>query len=1037
MAESRNYRTLIRDRVLSANIHLVSLLRTSARRCLILFLCLCFNVSHADTDGPVVMEKGKLKLLVPIMNHVTWPDEASSEYFTVGLYGKDEKLESLLKRELKKLTIRGKPLRVRTFETTFEARSAHVLMVSRAENPNVPDIVRRLNKNPTLVVTDASPDKREVMINFIYKEGSRLSFEVNRTNIIYTGLQLSKDILVFGGTKLDIAALHKETEDELRRAVSAVKNQQKVLLSQETKLADQQKELLKQGERIAEKESELRILERNIFAIQSTLQKSEQALEHNQASLSEKESVLAEKEESINRYSSNIEKNLARLAQLQEQINERESLINDKDRVLSKQGVKIKSQQTFLMVAGAMLSLVLILIIIIFASYRSKHKANQMLEQKTLDLEATMEELHSAQEALISSKHVVSDHLNSIATFVDNLGIDREYAPLTLRAETGEESTDSRLTLIVNGINETSKALISDHRKLSNAEHELRAKKDQLEALVKEINELNTELEFKVRERTRELEAANIQLQKMAEAKGQFLSSMSHEIRTPLNGVLGMVELLKDTEINSQQERYLDTIHTSGEVLLGVINDILDFSKIEAGKMTIENIDYNLEKLVFGCGNIFAMRSAVGIAFIVDVSENTPILVKGDPTRIRQVLLNLLSNAFKFTERGQIRLQASEAEPTGSADNPQRWIRISVSDTGTGLSEEHCSNIFDAFTQADTSTTRRFGGTGLGLAISQRLSSLMEGSLSVESELGVGSTFSLTLPLIESDVFTTTRDQTLKNHSILFVCIPDDQLPLVDHAKTWGMTVHMTHSIEASHKFLDSSHTDIIVLPEHIDEHPGLILASEISRGANAAPVLLLSNHSAPLPSEEIAKSDIVDVLQVPLAPSLFRDTLIKHVCGQSPDAGKVRDAANKKKDLQYSNMKVLVAEDNPVNQMVIKGFLARMGITPELANNGIEAVDHYRQQLQNSEARPPFDLILMDCEMPELDGLEATRQIRTLEATDKIEHTNIVALTAHAMDEHRKKAMAAGMDGHLAKPLKREALEDLLSQLNILTNAS
>ncbi len=947
----------------------------------------------------VTLEEGKARMLVAIMNNTTWPQEAQLRAFTVGLHGRDPELQQALEQKFAELTIRGKEVRVAKYDSLFEARSAQVLILADNKKDRLLDANRLLRQSRTLIITDSHEDKRSVMVNFTHPSPTRLSFEINRSNIVYEGLTLSKEILLFGGTELDVAKLYKETEAQLQQAVITAQKQQEELRAQQELLSKQEQE-------ITGKERELKKLEKSLKGIKDNLLQSEQRLESNAARLAEKERVLADKEASIAHYSDQIQENQTRLAAQMSQLQTQEQLIAEKNDVLSQQVSVIRNQQFILLAAGAVIILVIVLIIIIYRSYRDKQRANLALERKTEALQTTMRELNQTQVDLLESKALVANHLSSIARFVGTLDFGESYSPLVLEAKTGEASTDEELQSIVKGINVTSKALVDDHQALIKAEQKL--------------NELNINLEAKVKERTAQLEEANAKLVQVTEAKSQFLSTMSHEIRTPLNGVLGMVELLKDTPLTAQQERYLDTVHTSGEVLLSVINDILDFSKIEAGKMPIESVDFDLEKLVFGCADIFSLRSTPDLAFIVDVPHEVSHKLKGDPTRIRQVVLNLLSNAFKFTERGEIRLIAEEL-----TRNDERWYRISVSDTGTGLSREQCDAIFSAFAQADTSTTRRYGGTGLGLAISQRLANLMGGELSVESEQGLGSTFSLTLPLIESDRAADAAPNPLRGHSLLIVSPATEQLSLIAHTKAWGMDVRVTRSAAETREQLTKALPDILILAEHIDGEPGLLFAEELLENPNCPPLLLFCSAAAPIPPEQLTGSGVNGVLQLPMAPSRLLENLAKQL-KRAPEESALETSGDKKAS-QYSSLNVLVAEDNLVNQMVIKGLLGKYGITPEIANNGLEAVSQFRSRHNNNE--DPYDIILMDCEMPELDGLAATQQIRQMENQSGDRHIPIVALTAHAMDEHRQKVLSAGMDAHLAKPLKPDALERVLSK--------
>jgi signal transduction histidine kinase/CheY-like chemotaxis protein len=976
-----------------------------SRFCLGALLLLLLNLAAPSTFATTIPE-GKVQMVNAIMMNMRWPGEERFGEFIVGMYGRDPELMRVLQRDLGKYSVRGKRLRAVQYQSLYAAREAHVLLMSNSKNDRLFDANRLLRQSGTLIITDDHDDRGSVMINFVYPSSNRLSFELNRSNVIYEGLQLSKEILLFGGTELDVAELYRETEAKLQKVVTQARKQQE-------KLRAQQELLGKQEKKIVDKERELGALEKNLGEIQSNLNQSEQRLATNIAKLSakeallqEKEAILAEKEASIEGYSQKIEQNQTLLAAQLQQLQMQEQSIAEKNAVLNEQVGVIRNQQFILVAAGGVILLVIALVSLIYRNYRAKNRANLMLERKTQALQDTMGELSRAQSQLLESKAMVAKHLSSIADFARNLDFEDNYTPLALEANTGEASTDEVLQIIVDGINNTSRTLMEDHKKLVQAEHEL--------------NELNSMLEQKVRNRTAQLQEANEKLVQLTEAKSQFLSTMSHEIRTPLNGVLGMVELLKDTSLTAQQGRYLETIHTSGEVLLSVINDILDFSKIEAGKMTIEKVEFDLEQLIYGCADIFALRTHDDLTFATHIPPSLNTRLKGDPTRIRQVVLNLLSNAFKFTESGEIRLFAGEVE----CENGESRFHISVKDTGTGLSPEQCRNIFSAFTQADTSTTRRYGGTGLGLAISQRLAALMGGELHVKSKLGQGSTFSLTLPMVEVEEATEVFSQPLKGHNLLLLDPTGEHELLLEHVDAWGMHSEITRNAADTVSRMQNHPMHLILLSEQVGDQSGLEVARALRQHVSCPPLMLLS--SSPMSPQMLKDSGLAGVMETPLAPSRLHNVLMQQFLN-IPKTVAASEATVADKSSRFGNLRVLVAEDNQVNQMVIKGLLKKFGITPVIANNGIEALTSYEESLET--VPHGFDIILMDCEMPEMDGLEATRRIREIEHDNAENYTPIVALTAHAMDEHRQQVINAGMDAHLAKPLKADALEQTLEK--------
>ena len=879
-----------------------------------------FSISALAAKSPSVSrEKGKATFIYNIFRNLHWPEEEQLDHLKIGLYGKDSELMRELKVIFSRRQVRGKRVELIQMSDLKAARSLQVLIVTVPYNRYVNEIATKLRRSQTLLITEDVDDKRNVMINFISPSANLLAFEVNRSSIVYEGITLSKDILLFGGTELDIAVIHKETEAELAKAISAVQKQreemaaqQGLLEAQSLTIVAQKKDIDEQHARLAELEGRIKqqreqisIREIELFRLEESVNLIREALNESEGVLSERESVLAKKEADINTYSARIRENLNKLNLQKREIKEQEKLIVEKNAVLSQQVHTIKNQQFILIAAVIVLLTFLALVVGIFKSAQAKHRVNKKLKHKT-----------------------------------------------------------------------------------------------------------------------HELEAVNEKLLQVSEAKSQFVSAMSHEIRTPLNGVLGMVELLQDTPVNEQQRHYLNTVHSSGEMLLGVINDILDYSKIEAGKMPIESIEFDLEKLIFDCAMVFAHRMSAELSFIADIDGATPRHLMGDPTRIRQILLNLLSNAFKFTSAGEIGLRAQTSTPVGA----QAQYSITVSDSGVGLSKEQCDKIFNAFTQADSSTTRRYGGTGLGLVISMRLAKLMGGSITVSSELGVGSSFTLSLPQTLSAQVESAPDLLLAGLGLLIV---DSNLSrrqvLYGHTSSWHMKVTVADTLASMRQVLEELTPAVIIIAESLEHRDGLSLAVELARELKGTKVILQSSIVAPVEEERLSDMGIAAVLEMPVAPSLLRKTLLRLLRADVPvKASATVEKAGERK--QYRNARVLVVEDNAVNQIVIKGMLAKVGIEPEVANNGLEAVNCYREKCAANGGAGPYDIILMDCEMPVLDGLDATRQIREFESLENKDRVAIVALTAHAMDGHKQNTLEAGMDEHLTKPLNFGELQKVLS---------
>ncbi|NRB39359.1 MAG: response regulator [Pseudomonadales bacterium] len=603
---------------------------------------------------------------------------------------------------------------------------------------------------------------------------------------------------------------------------------------------------------------------------------------------------------------------------------------------------------------------------------------------------------------------LLTRHIQYISRFTSNLTVSNLDQNLLLQRSKSSYKSRDELDILSEAINKMRIHLREDINQRQKVEYELNLEK---------------QATFKLEQQQKITEAAN-------KAKGEFLAAMSHEIRTPMNGVMGMLDMLADSSLTQDQHYYLDMAITSSDSLRFIIDDILDYSKLDAGKMRLESIQFDLVNLITEClQSIFIAAQKNNITLFADINYGTPTLLVGDPYRLKQVLINLLGNAVKFTESGHICITAEDIteqhlkKKTGSACR----IKLSVNDTGIGIEEDKQRLLFSPFTQADQSTTRRFGGSGLGLAICKQIVHLMQGEIQFNSQVNQGSHFHLSLPFTASS--TGPIEETLNEFLHPPVSLKPSVLLISDnaflsdclskHLNNTHSAIHLAANNDASINMAieNKSYSDIIIDYSQQGFVQAPQLTTLLSHLKSPSPLHLICT---PTESFSAEQCKILN-LELHFHPLTSLDIYQFILAGKDSKKPKEdSDSTEMEKYDDFSFLSVLVVDDNEINRMVAKGFLQRLSISPSLSESGEQTLEMIEKQLT-------FDIIFMDCEMPGLDGFETTERIRQNEEKKGITRSYIVALTANVLQQHKEQAKAAGMDSFLAKPLKNDALKQCI----------
>ena len=872
-------------------------------------------------------EQIQVALLLEFIRHIEWPNQARFKQINIAVVGVDKAMEGELIHAFKQVKVHGLSLKYQSFnpKIKFNTATIQVLYIGKLGHVYVAPLASQFRRTETLLITNGSDLRREFMLNILYKEGQRLSFEINRSNIVFEHLKIDNDLTLLGGTELDVAELFRETQ----RGLKGLKSQ-----------------LLK-------KEQSLRRLESVLKTSQVTLDKNNQRLAQQQQEMITQRELLQQQKDALQEKNSELSLGHTQLNKLSGELIAAAKLLLDKQHSLKK-------------------------------------------NQSTLD--ASVLDLHQKEQKVANLSTIIQQNnqiLEQQNTALLDQGVEIDQQTQTISRQ--------RLFLLLGGL-----AIAGFIFFVS---------------IILKVNQARKRAMLAAENAQHASDEAN-------KAKSLFLAKMSHEIRTPMSGVLGMSALLNELNLSKEQQQCNDVITASGQTLLSVINDILDYSKIEAGKMTLENISFNIESLLWEVMKMFRIQAQEkNLPLMADIALDVPKQVIGDPTRLRQILINLIGNAFKFTEKGEILIVVQPVV------NAAPLLQFSVYDTGIGLNDEQQGKLFNAFSQADSSTTRKHGGTGLGLSICKQLAELMGGSIHLSSEKGQGSHFWVELALKADNkplLHEKTAKEKLQGRKIILI---DDNVTYRNLLKKFchrvGIDVFTFPSANEALEHMQahyktSSSYDLLISDLNMPQMSGLQLAHKLFTMPrfNKLPMVLMTASAIPPRAEELQNTHIIKAVEKPLVEREFialLDDVFSHHSKPDQTDGHGDQQINTMIAKLTQPLHILVAEDNAVIRAVMKGILKKCQQKADYADNGLKALKWVQQAEQD------YDVIFMDCEMPEMDGLTACKEIRLWEKAQHKPAVKIIALTAHVLPEQVVKCKESGMDEFMIKPVDVTTLYHML----------
>ena len=994
------------------------------------------------------------------MQNVVWDSDDDISELVIVLYGDDEALYEELSLSLADLTIRGKQLQISLVNELEQIGNVHVLVISESENEQLESIAATVRRTNTLLITNRSPQNRSIMINFLNPEPGRISFEINRSNIVYEGLSLSNGILLLGGTELDIAELYREMETSLLEMRNSIQEQVTIndQLALQTRAQEQDiqahvveiqqfedrelqliAELATYNLQITESEESLRNMQIQQGELNATLQERQRDLELALNNLLQRRAEVMENEAQLLIFQVEMASNSEILEQQIEAIREQQENIDRQNDIMQELGTTVENQRSLLTFITLLLLAFAFLLVIVFLGNRKLREMGHVLQDSNSDLLKSKEEAESASVIAQSTVQNMSQGILMVDgegdvliyndAFLEYLNISKEQAQSIktgvelgsfVSSNIGEEGTHRSKQWAEEGGVAAYEYVTPDGKFLDVRQNPLSEG-----GFVRTYTDITEQKLFE-----EELRIAKREAESATEAKSSFLASMSHEIRTPMNGVIGMVELLGQSRLNGKQKQMLQTIRDSGQSLLTIINDILDFSKIESGKLTLETIPMSLVDVVEGAiQSLAAIATEKGLRLISYIDPELPQFVIGDPVRVRQIIINLTGNAIKFTEEGMVVVKAEESD---SRVDDKLTIRLSVRDQGIGISEEDQANLFQAFSQVEVSTTRQFGGTGLGLNICKMLTDLMGGEIGVNSKTGEGAEFYTIIPFgISEQKHEELGTVDLSSFRILLVNNnPIEQTIFTNYLEYWQISVDLTDNIESTLDQCLSANRkgatyDVVIFGPQWSRDE-LFAISEASRAASPKTqfIFLLPRTRHRMRQEDKKRGIFLDV------NSLRRAELISAIAVavgvESPEAQYREVVENMKANVKALTVAeareqgtlILVAEDNATNRDVIGRQLTLLGYTCEMVEDGKIALDAWRSN--------EYGMLLTDCNMPNMGGIELTRAIRQDEAGTG-RHGTIVAITANVLEGEAERCLASGMDDFVSKPIELKEFRRIL----------